>query len=339
MGFFWKSKPKRENKSVLSNDKRSFSSKIFSSSKKIAKRDRREITGANREEKGYSGFGVLFLWLLFGGTVVYVLFFSFFLSIANTSVSGMQKISSENVERLVANELSGKRFKIWPRNNFFSVRPQQIEELLQKEYPLLKKVVVTRIFPNSLRVDIEERDKIVVWCSNGVCSLLDEAGILAENAHLMNEENAEYRVVVSDMSNQLVTPGQKISEDGKLWAFIISVEPALKEHLGIEAGREYETTSRFADELRVKTGEGWELYLNTIIPIDTSLEDLKLLFDKELPPEKRTQLRYIDLRVENRVYYVLQNGEEVTATDSVSADSEKKTDETKVTEKEKKKKK
>ncbi len=338
MGFFLKSKFKRENKVAPSHDRHGFSSKIFSSSKKAVKRERREVAGAKAEHHGHPVLGVFTLWLLFGGVVTYVLFFSPFLSIEDTHIEGGEKISRESVNRIVEGELSGKRFKTWPRNNFFSVRPKEVEELLQKEYPLIRKVVVTRIFPNGVRVDLEERDKIVVWCSGGICNLLSEEGVLVENMNILHEKNAEYIISVSDMSNQPVFPGQRISEDGSLGVFIISIEPALKERVGIEVDLEYTTTSRFADELRIRTKEGWELYLNTTLPIDTSLEDLELLFDKELPVAKRAQLKYIDLRVENRAYYALQDGEEVVAVEDLSH-SQEKIDAVKVIEKEKKKKK
>lgn len=305
----------------------------------MAKRERREVASAHMEKIGYSAWSVLLLWVLFGGTVGYVLFFSFFLAVEDTRIDGTEKISQESITRLVEEELSGRRFKIWPRNNFFSVRPGHIEELLREAHPLLKKVIVTRIFPNGLQVAIEERNKIVVWCSGGMCYLLNEEGVLMENRNITNEENKEYTITVSDMSNQSVLPGQRISEDGSLGAFIVSVGPALRERLGIETDEEYTTASRFADELRVTTKEGWELYLNVTTPIDSSLDDLKLLFDKELTAEKRSQLTYIDLRVENRAYYVLKNGEAVTVTGETVLDSTKNVDAAKITEKEKKKKK
>jgi hypothetical protein len=55
------------------------------------------------------------------------------------------------------------------------------------------------------------------------------------------------------------------------------------------------------------TSEGWELYVSTELPIASTLDALSLLFEKELPPEKRAGLRYIDMRIENRVYYAFKD--------------------------------
>ena len=66
--------------------------------------------------------------------------------------------------------------------------------------------------------------------------------------------------------------------------------------------------SRFADELRVKTKGGWQIYFGTRIPLEASLEALQLLFEKELPEERHGDLEYIDLRTENRVFYRYKEG-------------------------------
>lgn len=326
MSFFFRSKQKR-------GGGKEFSSKIFSSSKKIALRDRKAAVYAGQER--HSCFGVIFLWMLFAGTASYALFFSDFLLVENLEADGTQEISREQAERFLRQEISGKHLGLVPRNNFFVIRPARLEVLLRERYPLARTVSVTRIFPHGLKAEFEERKRIVLWCSGDPCYLLDEHGKTSESARALEDENSKHVLFVTDTSAQPLNLGQKIvDEDFPL--FVVSVAPLLKEQLGLELENRYATASRFAHELRVKTSEGWEIYLSSDIPLQSSVDALSLFFEKELPAEKRASLKYVDLRTENRIYYVVQGSGEQES--QASSESQEKTG-TAAADKEKKKKK
>jgi hypothetical protein len=109
--------------------------------------------------------------------------------------------------------------------------------------------------------------------------------------------------------------GQALPNEGKIFdpqfvAFPGEVRTALRERLGLETDQKMRVTSRFGNELRVKTDGGWEIFFATDIPLETSLDALSLLLDKEIPAERRADLLYIDLRTENRVFYRFQEGKE-----------------------------
>ena len=56
------------------------------------------------------------------------------------------------------------------------------------------------------------------------------------------------------------------------------------------------------ERLNVKTSEGWEIYFNTADDLDWQVQELALVLEKQITPEKRRNLEYIDLRF-SRVYY------------------------------------
>lgn len=82
----------------------------------------------------------------------------------------------------------------------------------------------------------------------------------------------------------------------------------LKTELGIEVNPEMMSASRFSDELRMKTEAGWELTLNSRIEPDQNIKTLRLFFEQEIPFERQGELRNVDLRTENRIYYSLKDG-------------------------------
>lgn len=293
---------------------------------------------------------VLLLWLSFFATLCYVAFFSLFFLTGAPRMSGTDQLSEEALLLSVENQLAGKYLGIFPKRNFFLIRPRTLEAYLQREYPLLASVAVTRIFPDGLSLRVTEREKIILWCVQGSfrrvshgggdagemieieenvasvergCFLIDEAGRAGDASRALLAENIHSVLFVTDTSGRAVSQGERVF-DPSYGAFVIRLNELFPEQLGMDLRVEYTTVSRFANEVRATTSEGWEAYVNSEIPIETSLNTLRLLFEKELPAEKRTQLSYIDLRTENRVYYAFREGEdgkEEANTESATVDS------------------
>lgn len=285
--------------------------------------------------------GVLFLWGLFFVTIFYVALFSVFFLIGTPQITGMSETPEASLRSSVETEITGKYLGIFPRRDFFLIRPKKLEEHLLSEYPLLASADVTRVFPDGMRIEVTERKKILLWCSgefvqNGgdtvatdrTCHLIDEEGRAQESSRALLPENIPYVLFITDTSGKPVATGEKVF-DPSYGVFVIQANESFPKQLGLAFEPRFTAVSRFANELRMKTNEGWEVYVSSEIPIESSLNALRLLFEKELPQEKRAKLAYIDLRAENRVYYAFREGENMEDSSDASpseAAEEKKTD-------------
>jgi len=275
--------------------------------------------------------GTALLWLLLSGTLAYVGLFSTYLVIGTPRIAGLYEISEDTFRGSVEREIEGKYLGLFPRRDFLLVRPRALEERLRREYPLLASVRVTRAFPDGLHIEVVERKKILIWCSGDVtgaapgafppdrpCYLIDEAGIAEESGQALLSEYAPYVLFITDTSGKPVVIGDRVF-DPHYGAFVIRMSELFPQQLGIAIEPRFTTVSRFANELRVRTDEGWEAYFGTDIPIESSLAALTLLFEKELPQEKRTRIAYIDVRAENRLYYAFREGENAAGPSDVSS--------------------
>jgi len=290
--------------------------------------ERKRYRTVGKKERRHIGAGTLFLWALFFGTLSYTAFFSTFFLIASPRIAGMSEISQRTLGGFIERELSRKYLRIFFRQNFFLVRPQDLEKRLRLEYPLLASVSVTRVFPNNLNIEVTERKKIILWYSQDQYYLIDEEGAAHDSTQALLPENMPYVLSITDMSQRQVALGEKVF-DASYGAFAIQMKELFPAQLGLGIEPRYTTVSRFADELRVKTDEGWEAYFGTGIPIEASLNVLKLLIEKELPKERRAKLAYIDLRAETRAYYAFREGENIESPVTLSPSvltEEKKTD-------------
>jgi hypothetical protein len=254
--------------------------------------------------------GVAFLWFLFFGTAGYLVLFSSYLSLASPTVSGREHISAEDFDSVLNQELSERYFGRIERARFFLLRPRALEQTLRERFPLIREVTVTRTFPTGLTVVLSERKDIIVWCAAHTCHhVLEDGTVRSVMSVYEGEENRVRTLTITDESGQALPNEGKIFEP-QFVAFPGEVRTALWERLGLETDQRMRVTSRFGNELRVRTEGGWEIFFATDIPLETSLDALSLLLDKEIPAERRADLLYIDLRTENRVFYRFQEGKE-----------------------------
>src|SRR6185369_12763648 len=295
MRFLWKSQLKRERGRLIPH---------VSASKNSASRKERLSSHVGRD---HSYGGIIFLWSLFLGTLLYVAFFSPYLMITETKISGVPMTDDESLAAFVQDGMKGKYLFLFPKNDFFLVFPRKLETRIKEEFPLVRDVRVARIFPDTLVVRIEPRESIVLWCSGGTCSqILENGNTVPRSAVFEKETNMARTVTIHDLSEKILPIEENVFSPNMV-SLVTSIKETLHSRFGIEIKDTFTTASRFANELRVTTEEGWEIYINTERPLETTVNDLALILDKEILPEKRPLLRYLDLRTESRVYYVFKD--------------------------------
>jgi len=96
--------------------------------------------------------------------------------------------------------------------------------------------------------------------------------------------------------------GERIAEK-EIISQIIDLESKLKEDLKIPLK---ELTIVSEERLNAKTLEGWEIYFNLKGDLNWQILKLKAVLENRIPPEKRGNVIYIDLRFE-RVYIFPEN--------------------------------
>jgi cell division septal protein FtsQ len=244
------------------------------------------------------------LWLIlffsFFGISFWVLFFSNYTEIKEIQVKS-NKIERKSIEEIFYNFQKEKYFNFISKNNFFLFPQKAFKNKIKNQFELAREVNFENSFPGIFRVEVMEREAIVVWCSQDQCFLMDEQGVIfreiTENEK--KESFGEY-LIVRDDSIRRGALGDKI-EDGQLTVFINNTKDKLKEELELKIEREITTPSLLSQEIRIKTDEGWQLYLDTRQNIEEQISLLKEVLGGSI--ENKDKLEYVDLRVEGKVIY------------------------------------
>jgi cell division septal protein FtsQ len=234
-------------------------------------------------------------------------FFSPYLQIVNINISGTNELSSQDIRKKFEESLGGKSLKFIPKNNFLFVSQKKVAGLLQDNFKKIRAVTITKKFPDSVAIIIDERKALLVWCSGDSCFLIDENGTAYNVADFSSPEILQNHLFrINDASAHSVAIGEKILEPA-YGQYVLGIKDALK-NVGQEVSDEaYTTPSNMADEIDVKTKQGMQLYFSTQYSLESAIKTLDIILKKEIPQNQQSNLDYIDLRSEGRVFYKFKN--------------------------------
>lgn len=251
-----------------------------------------------RIKKRKSIFSSRFFWLgililiLIGGLFYFAIFSSTF-QIREIEISGNQKVSSEILENIVREKISQKVL-FFSSQSIFLAHFNKINKTILEKFPQVAKVNLKRKFFDKLIVEIEERKPIAIFSHNENLFSLDREGVIFEQI----EEPESKLLKVKDLTlKEDQKLGEKVIKEETLGQ-ISEINLELNENLKIQP---IEISIVSEERLNVKTSEGWEIYFNLKGDLNWQLTKLSLVLKERIPPEKRRNLEYIDLRFE-RVY-------------------------------------
>lgn len=142
---------------------------------------------------------------------------------------------------------------------------------------------------------IEDTTPHGVYCAQE-CFLINASGIAFKKT---SRPGGNLLLVIENEHREDVSMGGKVI-DPNIIAELTFLRKTLAEELGVRLGKAAQ--SRFnTEDFDIETDEGWRLRMSTTNNAHATTQILARTLDK-LGKERAT-LQYIDLRIENRVYY------------------------------------
>ena len=234
--------------------------------------------------------------------------FSSFFQIKKIQVLNNQKISTEAIENIAKQKIKQKIF-IFSSESIFLADFKTINEAALEQFPQISQMSFTRKFPDTIIIRIEERKPKAVF-SQAFLSFpsenfdgqdekyffIDEEGIIFEE--IFEPSPDLLKIKKSAIVDELKL-GERVVEKEQI-SKILEIGPKIKDNLKVPI----EEILIVSDErLNVKTLEGWEIYFNPKEDLGWQLTKLNSVLEKEIPPEKRGNLEYIELRFGNFAPY------------------------------------
>lgn len=239
-------------------------------------------------------FWISILSLIGAWTIFYFLTFAQTFQVREIIVKGENRITTEEIKSIAEKWLE-KKILALNTKSVFLVDPKVIRENILKSFPQIREIKIKRGLPNFLNIIVSERVGVATFCHHNQCFLLDGEGIIFESAP---SDSYLLRIQSAALAGQ-VSLGKRAVEEESLQK-IQKITSSFKDNSKILI-REVLIVSE--ERLNIKTVEGWEIYLNPEDNIESQLQKLELVLEKQIPPDKRKDLEYIDLRFGNQAYY------------------------------------
>ena len=257
----------------------------------------------HRIKRKKSIFKNKFFWLgilifIMAAGLVYFLIFSSFFEVKEIKIFGNDKLNQEAIENLIQEKIQ-QDFKFFKNKNINLIDLGEIDKALLENFPQIAKISSKKDLPNTLEIEIEERKPVAIFEQNNKWFFTDKEGVIFQQ---INEETAtqtaeQMAIIQNLLLNRELKLGEMIAEK-EIITQILDLESKFKDQLKITI-REMIIASE--GRLNVKTSENWEAYFNLKGDLNWQFTELKTVLEKKVPPEKRGNIIYIDLRFD-RVY-------------------------------------
>lgn len=251
-------------------------------------RTRKKRSVFNVFKNKFFWLGLLFFIILSGLTYLFI--FSSVFQIKEIKISGNMKVSVEDLRNNIAEQVD-KRIIFFNTKSIFLANLKKINKMLLEKFPQIAKVDLDREFPSSLLAQIEERKPVAIFSEIENYFFVDKEGIIFEKVSATDQQILKIKkstlVIDLELGKEII--GKEQLEQ------ILKINSKLKNDLKIPV-EEVLTMSK--KRINAKTSEGWEIYFNPERDLEWQLTELSILLKERIPPEKRRNIEYIDLRFE-----------------------------------------
>lgn len=232
-------------------------------------------------------FWEVILFLVFVGISFYILIFSPLFQVKEIVVSGNERVSGEKIKTIIWANLERKKL-FFSTKSIFLVNLNRTKRDILDKFPQIDEVEASRGFPNVLNVLVKERREIAAFLQNEKCFLLDQEGIIFKECGL---ENDLVKIIEKRNKDSSPSLGDRVLEKEYLDS-ILKIKNYISEKFDFKV-KEFLV---LADRLTVRTSENWEIYFDPQGDLNWQLTKLNLVLKQKIPPERRKDLEYIELR-------------------------------------------
>lgn len=218
----------------------------------------------------------------------------------------IQEKEENEIREAINFYLSQSRFR-----NFVLFKEKPLESLLKEKFYFVKKVNVTKQFPNKILIQVEENKSKIIWCFQENCSLIQADGrsFLDFNKNNISAEVAEFQdkdlpwVIYEDGKEaSLYDLNQKPLPAGFL-VFCEDLKKALDNKDFLKFENEFKVLSPISLDLKVKIENGPMVFFSSDRSAAGLAQVMEDFLKNEITLEKIKSLDYIDLRIKGKVIY------------------------------------
>ncbi len=258
------------------------------------------------------------------GAVIYGVFFSQYFSIQTIEIQAPNSLSVDELRSKLYHQLDNTVFAVLPMRNIFLFDEKKASKIISENI-LIENLHIQKSYPRTIRISVEGKKFELLWYTKNGVWMLGANGMLISQADqgdiaslpldllrrrygneiLMVDEYIKKRPAVAplivDALEQDAAVGLSVIDPQHL-EILMTLRDLSKKN-GIETA--YVLYTRTDQTITLVTREGWELIMMLDADISKQLKNASTLLSRSIK-KKRSKLKSIDVRFDNRLYYTLQ---------------------------------
>jgi len=184
--------------------------------------------------------------------------------------------------------------------NIFLTSEIRIKNDLLKKFPQISELEVKKnLIKREIKITIKEREEFGIVCQENSqnCFYIDRKGIIFKEAP---QTSGSLIVLIKDYSQRDYGLGERVFEENTI-KFIFETKEFLASEINLKI-LDFDILSFPPEDMKALTNEDWYILFNLQKEAEDQLSALKGVLEEKIKDERKN-LEYVDLRIENRVYY------------------------------------
>lgn len=243
-------------------------------------------------------------------SILWFVFYSGYFAVSRYEVGELNVLSREAVIGEMEAYFNQPKEWPWGNRNIIILDPKKIEDHLASNF-FIESVIVDKLYPNILRLNIQERQRSVVLVTKTGVYVIDDYGVVTDLADT-NTASTTLKVLTDpspvDMSKEVLIissvtstydKGQIYVESNKVRQWLdltIKLRDAGIWFKGLDIGSEPDT-----DTLNLVLKENISVLIELDDTLDLQIETLRQFLNTK--PDLSQVQDYIDIRVPGKIYY------------------------------------
>ncbi len=263
----------------------------------LPKRNKLDLNKQRRKKRIFL-ISLMFFILI---VLFYFLFYANFLKINKISISGTQKTEIITEIRLeVQRSKSGLYFGLIPKDNILFFNTKALEKKINNNIVLEKLEIKKKLF-GSLEIIVKEKLPVLIWREGKDYYYIDKLGIVM-GARKFEELEFDLPFINYGTTTQIIVGRKIITEENiKFIQFVLNKFKKIFREIQIT---QTVINKKNKNNFYFYTNQGWFFILKLDNDITTSIDNLKRLLEQKI--EDINKLEYVDLRIEDKIFYKLK---------------------------------
>jgi cell division septal protein FtsQ len=268
-----------------------------------------------KEKKKYSGsrkkITMIFLGIVAVLGWLYIGFFSEICSIQRIEIEGIKQLGRGEVVKKTQEAIAAER--TWPfhEGNIFLLHKKELEITL-KDHLFVQSVVVDKIYPNILRLKIEERKSSLILQTGEGMFEVDRNGMVTRSINAVSERAAILQALQDPKAAAAGSPVLTITQpldltlnnpiidknaDVTMQEWLDAIQTLSQKDFGY---RSAELENVASTKLILHLFEPYDVYFDLLNPLEPQIQSYVIFARSHSPSEIKA---YVDARIPGRIFY------------------------------------